>query len=102
MPSSGGSGACLANISALRIPGVGRTARLAILRAAAGTFTTTNVYNQQCAFVIDRSLMAEGSSMQKRMHEEMGTHCGITGGEYMTQEITTRGKEGARTGMRDN
>ena len=50
------------SVAARRIGGIGRTARLAVLHATIDTYATTNVFNQQCAFLLDRALRADGSS----------------------------------------
>ena len=52
------------NISARRITGVARSARLAVLHMVAGIITARNLYTQQCGIAIDRAPRTHDSRIQ--------------------------------------
>ena len=56
-----------ANVSAGRITGIGRSARLVTLRMTAGALSVRNQYIQACALLLDRSLRAYDSTIQTRL-----------------------------------
>ena len=57
------------NISARRITGVSRTARLAILHMVAGITTARNLYIQQCGIAIDRAVRTHNSRIKSATEE---------------------------------
>ena len=69
----------LANISARRIVGVGRSARLATLHMTAGVLSAENQYLRACALLLDRVLRAYNSAIQTRLSNWLATEIGIAG-----------------------
>ena len=80
----------VANIAARIITRVSRTARPAILRATAGAFTISNVFAKQCAFMLDRTQRAVGSSIRGRMLITIGNLFGAANWRVVTSEKNAR------------
>ena len=70
---------CALNVLARRVAGVSRAARIPVLHAAAGLLSVRNLYVQQCAALLDRSLRAVNSWIQERMEQWTEEQYGVTG-----------------------
>ena len=69
----------LANISARRVVGVGRSARLAALHMAAGVISVRNQYIRACAPLFDRALQAYVCTVRVGLGEWMSAGLRVSG-----------------------
>ena len=60
------------DVTAIRILGAGRTARLSTLHAAAGAMSMPNLYLQRIAGILDSEMPAAGSPIQTRQRAQAG------------------------------
>ena len=69
----------LANISARRIIGAGRSARLAALHITLGVMSVRNLFIRSCALMLDRAMRAYRSTVRTRLGDwlsrEMSVQC---------------------------
>ena len=89
---------CITNVLARRILGVGPSARLPILRAAAGLMAAHNMYAQHCGDLINQALRASGSTIEERLSKWMCTTYGIASWQTETKELALSDDEGPHIG----
>ena len=88
-----------ANISARRITGISRSARLMTLHMCADVRLVRNLYTRQCALLLDRALRASSCSLQTRMLEELRREYQMRCWDVEMRDLALPARAGVQAGV---